>query len=94
MDADECQKNIHAIIKFSRAKPALNEYPVKQNQLDKEIMSNKNSSGYQDPIIQKESTAFDWFPPILLYNIFEGDLNSAESCLGWINQVYAILSLM
>ena len=94
MDADECKKNIHAIMKFSRAKPALNEYPVKQNQMDKEIMSNKNSSGYQDPKIQIESPAFDWFPPILLYNIFEGDLNNAESCLAWINQVYAILSSM
>ena len=94
MDADQCQKNIHAIVKFSRAKPALNEYPHTQNQMDKEIMSNKNSSGYQDPIIRKESPPFDWFPPILLYNIFEGDLNRAESCLAWINQVYAILSLM
>ena len=104
MGADEYQKNIHAIVKFSRAKPALNEYPGEypeypeyphtQNQMDKEIMSSKNSSGYQDPIIQKESPPFDWFPPILLYNIFEGDLNRAESCLAWINQVYAILSLM
>ena len=94
MDADECQKNIQAIMKLSRVKAALDEYPDEQNQMDKEVMSTKISSGYQDPIIQIESPAFDWFPPILLYNIFEGDLNSAESCLGWINQVYAILSLM
>ena len=94
MDADECQKNIRAIMKFSRLKPALNEYPDEQNQKDKEVMSTKISSGYQDSIIQIESPAFDWFPPILLYNIFEGDLNRAESCLAWINQVYALLSLM
>ena len=94
MDADECQKNVHAIMKFSQAQPALDEYPYKQKQMDKEILSSNNSGGYQDPMIQIESPSFDWFPPILLYNIFEGDLNSAESCLAWINQVYEILSLM
>ena len=94
MDADECQKNIHTIMNVSRAKPALDEYPYKQKQMDKVIMSNNNSGGYQDTITQIESPSFDWFPPILLYNIFEGDLNSAESCLAWINQVYEISSLM
>ena len=94
MDGDEYRKNIHTIMKFSRVEPALDEYPDKQKQMDKEMVPNKNSGGYQDPMIKTESPTFDWFPPILLYKIFEGDLCSAESCLVWINQVYAILRLM
>ena len=37
---------------------------------------------------------FDWFPPTLLYSVFDGDLTNTKHCIRWIEKVGLILNIL
>ena len=91
-EADNVRQNIAYIVGFSQHQPVTDQHCPKNHTECEASLSYSCDENPKERENERNFYSFDWFPPTLLYAMFDGDLTNTQKCIMWIKQVIIILS--